>query len=176
MAMQNKSHAVMAQRFEAIDSFDDFPTPPWAARALFEHVLVKNELKNLRCIEPACGRGFMSEVLKEYFLEVHASDICDYGYGKVEDFLMIDAANADWIITNPPFNLAEEFVTNALSQARFGVAILVRTGFLEGIGRHKRLFSRFPPTFLAQFVERVPIVRGRIDPKASSATSYAWFV
>lgn len=27
---QNISHAVMAQRVEALDSLDDFPTPPWA--------------------------------------------------------------------------------------------------------------------------------------------------
>ncbi|MGH8525505.1 MAG: SAM-dependent methyltransferase, partial [Gammaproteobacteria bacterium] len=32
--MQNTSHAVMAQRLEPKDSFDDFPTPPWATRAL----------------------------------------------------------------------------------------------------------------------------------------------
>jgi hypothetical protein len=29
---------------------------------------------------------------------------------------------------------------------------------------------------IAQFVERVPIVKGRWDPDASSATAYAWFV
>ena len=37
--VQNTSHAVMAQRIEAADSPDDFPTPPWATRALIEHVL-----------------------------------------------------------------------------------------------------------------------------------------
>jgi len=39
MGKQNTSHAVMAQRFEAKDSLDDFPTPPWATRALLEHVI-----------------------------------------------------------------------------------------------------------------------------------------
>lgn len=37
--MQNTSHAVMAQRIEAKDSPDDFPTPPWATRALCEYIL-----------------------------------------------------------------------------------------------------------------------------------------
>jgi hypothetical protein len=37
--MQNRSHAVMAQRIEAADSPDDFPTPPWATRGLMEHVV-----------------------------------------------------------------------------------------------------------------------------------------
>ena len=33
---QNTSYAVMAQRAEAKDSLDDFPTPPWATRALID--------------------------------------------------------------------------------------------------------------------------------------------
>ena len=174
--MQNKSHAIMSQRFEPINSLDDFPTPPWATRALFKYVFDKNKMVFRKCIEPACGRGFMAEVLKEHFLEVDSFDIYNYGYGEIKDFLATNKIKTDWIITNPPFNLAEKFVIKALSQAQSGVAILVRTVFLEGIGRHKRLFSLFPPTFLAQFVERVPIVKGRVDSKVSSATSYAWFV
>jgi hypothetical protein len=31
--------AVMAQRREPPDALDYFPTPPWATRALFRHVL-----------------------------------------------------------------------------------------------------------------------------------------
>ena len=38
--MQNTSHAVMAQRAELKNSLDDFPTPPWATRALVQHVIV----------------------------------------------------------------------------------------------------------------------------------------
>ena len=33
---QNRSSAVMQQRKEPHDSLDDFPTPPWATRALCE--------------------------------------------------------------------------------------------------------------------------------------------
>ena len=66
--MQNTSHAVMAQRVEPKDSADDFPTPPWAARALLEHVLRNpGELATMTCLEPACGAGHMAKVLKEYF-------------------------------------------------------------------------------------------------------------
>jgi hypothetical protein len=38
------------------------------------------------------------------------------------------------------------------------------------------LFRDRPPTLYAPFVERVPMVKGRWDPGASTATSYAWFV
>ena len=64
--MQNTSHAVMAQRNEPKDSPDDFPTPPWATRALLEHVLDdKATLRDMTCLEPACGAGHMARVLKD---------------------------------------------------------------------------------------------------------------
>ena len=176
--MQNTSHAVMSQRVEASDSPDDFPTPPWATRALLEHVVGAGNLGGLTCLEPACGAGHMAKVLKEYFGEVQCSDAYEYGYAPVRDFLSYpyETNAVDWVITNPPFRLAEEFVHRSLSVARVGVAMLVRTVFLESVGRYNRLFLNDPPTKFAQFVERVPMVKGRLDEKASTATGYAWLV
>ena len=174
---QNRSHAVMAQRHESADSVDDFPTPPWATRALIEHVIGRENVTGKACFEPACGRGYMAEPLRSYFEDVLASDIVDYGYGKVVDFLSAKPPKGvDWVITNPPFRLAEDFFHRAMAMANVGVAVLVRTVFLEGIGRLERVFSKHPPTLVAQFSERVPMVRGRLDRKASTATGYAWVV
>ncbi|MSO70981.1 MAG: SAM-dependent methyltransferase [Alphaproteobacteria bacterium] len=177
--MQNTSHAVMAQRTEARDSPDDFPTPPWATRALIEHVLApRHDLSTKSCLEPACGAGHMARVLKEYFDTVSCSDAHDYGYGPIRDFLTFPFAmnSSDWVITNPPFRLGEEFVIRALKVAREGVAILARTVFIESVGRYRNLFERMPPTKFAQFTERVPMVRGRLDRKATTATGYAWMI
>ena len=177
MGKQNTSHAVMAQRFEAKDSLDDFPTPPWATRALLKHVIPNKDLARHSVWEPACGVGHMAKVLKEYFGRVDASDIFPYGHDEVMDFLGPQVVrDTDWIITNPPFRLAEAFALKALSLTKSGVALLVRTVFIESVGRHERLFSRFKPAFVAQFTERVAMVRGRLDPKASTATGYAWIV
>lgn len=178
MKQQNKSTAVMARRFENAQSLDDFPTPPWATRALIEHILNNDpSLKGQTCVEPACGRGYMAAALKEYFGQVHSSDIHNYGYGFVSDFLLSDPdIKYDWLITNPPFNLAESFIRKGLSKVEVGLAVLVRTMFIEGVGRHTRLFSEKPPSIVAQFSERVPIVKGRLDANASSATGYAWLV
>lgn len=177
--MQNTSHAVMAQRVEAGDSPDDFPTPPWATRALIEHIIGnKTILKNQTCLEPACGAGHMAKVLKDYFGNVTPSDAYWYGYGSLADFLSepYRKKSFDWVITNPPFRLAEAFVLNALEVARVGVAILARTVFLESSGRFESIFKETPPSKFAQFVERVPMVKGRLDPKVTTATGYAWFV
>jgi hypothetical protein len=177
--MQNTSHAVMAQRNEPMDSADDFPTPPWATRGLIEYILEnKRSLAKMSCLEPACGAGHMAKVLKEYFGQVQSADAYRYGYGYQRDFLTYpyETNAVDWVITNPPFRLAEEFVLRALNVAREGVAILARTVFLESVGRYDSIFRDRPPTKFAQFSERVPMVRGRLDIKATTATGYAWLV
>ena len=175
--MQNTSHAVMAQRTEGKRSLDDFPTPPWATRALVEHVIDAKPLAQMTCLEPACGRGHMSVALADYFADVHSSDVFDYGFGSVSDFLKAKPiVPYDWVITNPPFRLAEDFIERSLKIARHGVAMLARTVFIESVGRYERLFKTRPPAIVAQFTERVPMVKGRIDRKASTATGYAWIV
>jgi hypothetical protein len=120
----------------------------------------------------------MAKVLNEYFGQVRCSDAYDYGYGDIQDFLTYPHASnsVDWIITNPPFRLAEQFILRALPLARVGVAILARTVFLESVGRYDAIFRDHPPTNVAQFTERVPMVKGRLDNTATTATSYAWFV
>jgi hypothetical protein len=177
--MQNTSHAVMAQRAELKNSLDDFPTPPWATRALVEHVIrSKSDLTSMTCLEPACGRGHMSVALARYFREISSLDVFDYGFGGIADFLKAKhiEQSFDWVITNPPFRLGEEFISRSLEIARHGVAMLTRTVFIESVGRYERLFRFNPPSRFAQFTERVPMVKGRVDKKASTATGYGWLV
>ena len=188
MNAQNKTHAVMSQRHEDSDSLDYFPTPPWATRALFWQVLMQPqfalfpriEKSDDSCLEPACGGGHMVKVLSEHFSKVESCDIADYGQDRIQDFLALEYSQVigayDYIITNPPFNLAEEFVRKALPMTRKCVAIFARTQFMESIGRYERLFKPNPPAIIAQFSERVPIVKGRLSATASTATSYAWFI
>lgn len=175
----------MARRVEPPDSLDFFPTPPWATRALCEHVLPKvgaPVLGVMRVWEPAAGEGHMAEVLRESFGDVIASDVHDYGKGyAVGSFVgdgpdrMAAPAGVDWIITNPPFNLAIDFARRAIAEARRGCALLVRTTWLESDERWQ-LFCRTPPTHVAVFMGRVAMLRGRWEPGASTATSYAWVI
>src|ERR1043166_6603069 len=181
MALTAKGFAaVMARRREPPDALDYFPTPPWATRALFRHVLPSISIDAIgRAWEPACGEGHMAEVIAEFTRsQVTASDIYQYGYGTATHDFLHDVAltTADWIITNPPFSVACEFTLRALDLAADGVATLVRTQWIEGLGRYEKLFRDRPPTLYAPFVERVPMVKGRWDPDASTATAYAWFV
>ena len=144
-----------------------------------EHVIADcGPFSKMTCLEPACGAGHMSKVLKEYFGEVRSSDAYQYGYGAVRNYLDVpyEANAVDWVITNPPFRLAQDFVHRSLVVARRGVAVLVRTVFIESVGRYRNLFEKTPPTICAQYTERVPMVKGRLDRKASTATGYAWLI
>ena len=92
------------------------------------------------------------------------------------DFLDPDfgtAIEADWIVSNPPFKIGAAFVAEARWWARRGVAMLLRTAFLESAGRYPLMADL---TLHAPFSERVPMVKGRWDPEASSATAYSWFI
>lgn len=180
----------MSQRVEAHDSLDYFPTPPWATRALCEWLIDMKQPMDLQTAwDPACGECDMSRTLAEYFKWVFASDIKDYSYdrgkeqGRVSDFLIewnhppsFAAHPRDWIITNPPFRLGEQFAQVALKHARHGAALLVRTAFLEGADRYNSLYVSTPPSDILQFAERVPMFKGRLDRYGSSATAYCWLV
>jgi len=176
---QNRSSAVMQQRSEPHNSLDDFPTPPWATRALCELLIAQGYiLRTSKAREPAANRGHMVLPLTEYFGAVEASDIHDYGAGFPQsDYLFgPDQDPTDWTITNPPFRLAEQFISRALRTSTKGVAVIVRSAFLEGVGRNDRLFSVTPPTDILQFTERVVMHKGKLSAKGSTATSYCWLV
>jgi hypothetical protein len=193
---QNTSSAVMQQRTEAHDSLDDFPTPPWATRALCEMLTIRIEgFPVFNCREPAANRGHMVKPLNEHFTDVYASDIHDYGVGfQVKDYLFGPCEPIDWTISNPPFRLAEQFIIKAIGESTEGVAMIVRSAFLEGQGRFKTLFNVHRPSHVFQFTERVVMHKGRLlDPnkvyefkdkktgktvlkKPTTATAYCWVV
>lgn len=171
--------SVMSNRAPAAPGeLDYFPTPPWAARAGGE-LIQRLDPGPWSCWEPACGEGHMAHGLLDYFEGgVFASDIFDYGYGSVRDFLADDggAPSVDWIVSNPPFIKGEAFVRRAWPLARRGVAMLLRLVFLEGAARYRLFYEDCLLSAVAPFAERVPMVKGRWDPNASSATAYAWFI
>lgn len=202
-ARPSGGRAVMEQRSEAHDSLDDFPTPPFATRALIEHVIMpmyanapeiaRLKLRKMSVREPCANRGYMVKPLAEYFGAVFASDIFDYGAGyPQQDYLFPGGViPAHWSIFNPPFRLGMQFIQKSFDTPNWcGTAALVRTAFLEGGDRFHKLYRDNPPTIVAQFVERVIMTKGIVrDPneeywdaekkewrRPSTATSYCWLV
>ncbi len=150
---------------------DFYPTPRWATQALVDHESFEGEIW-----EPACGDGDMAKVLSEAGLNVFSSDLYDREFGASDiDFLKSNLV-FDNIITNPPYNLAGEFVLHALRQAEKKVAFLLRLAFLEGAARQKNIFQKTPLVRVWVFSERVTFYPKGEERSSGGTTAYAWFV
>ena len=179
-----ESGADIAALNELHHGLEFFPTPPWSVRAMVASleaggVTAFGNFGIHRILEPACGRGHIMVPLRELGLCVHGLDIHDHGIGEpFGDFLKtpFDVDSYDAVITNPPFKLAEAFVTKGLEIAE-QVIILCRLSFLNSVGRYDLHFAGPGGNLktLMPCIERVPMVLGRYNPQASTATEFAWF-
>lgn len=154
-----------------LEGADFYPTPAWAT-----HALIQKETFSGDVWECACGDGAMSQVLTQSGLNVISSDLHDRGFGShgVDFTKAIDScAN---VITNPPYNLAEDFVRVGLKVVQKKLALLLRLAFLEGAGRQRTIFSCVPPARIWVFSERITFYPKGAVRKGSGTTAYAWFI
>ena len=130
--------------------------------------------------EPACGDGALCKVLEEHDYEVIATNLIDRGHGTAGvDFLLEHELRAPAIVTNPPGSLATEFAVHANNLGANFIALLLRTKFLSGRDRHERLFTRYPPAFIYQFIERIRFFAGDTpedEQPGWDTEDFAWFV
>jgi len=126
--------------------------------------------------ECACGDGAISKVLKDSKYNVFSSDVNDYGYGDVLDFLKTSTVK-DNIVTNPPFNQALEFVIKSKELAKYKIAMFLKTSFLEGAKRYNMFQDTlFPLRTVYQFSKRVSFGKDDGTHKNGGMIAFAWFV
>ncbi len=127
--------------------------------------------------ECAAGAGDMTRVLERHFNYVCASDVHPLTpEAFTRDFLVDPPVGCDAIITNPPYDRAEEFARRGLEHIRAGrtsvVAMLVRNEFdcaagrsdLFGAPEHAaRITLRWRPRWIA-------------DSTGSPRHNYSWHV
>ena len=106
---------------------DDFyPTPSWCTEVLLRHWRPRGVVW-----EPAAGDGAIVDVIREYFYPTWATDLHQRRsdiQGGVDFFAAIPPVTEFSIVTNPPNNLAEEFLREALKLTS-NVAMLFRHEF-----------------------------------------------
>lgn len=157
---------------------DLYETPEWATLALKPHI--PSRVHDIW--EPACGSGKMARALRSIKWGVYRSDIepqkgCDFP----ADFLKYrKPIHVDAIITNPPYNLATEFIEHALDRMKPNkgmVAMLLRCDFDHAKGR-RHLFGDCPA-----FAKKVVLTKRIVwfagengKPKASPSFNHAWFL
>ena len=130
--------------------------------------------KSLTVCEPACGAGAISNILKERWDKNLVS-----AYDKETNFLT-ETGNYDYIITNPPFSLAQEFILNAKMVANKKFALLLPLSYLHGKKRFDEIYSdrEFPLKKVYVFT-RYPMLGEKLREDGKYTTGmmvYAWFV
>ena len=160
---------------------DYYATPDIATELLCELETFSKDI-----LEPACGQGAISKVLKKHGYNVESMDLIDRGYGEGGvDFLQYDEVVDKDIITNPPYSLAVEFVEHAMDIVTDGhkVAFFLKLTFLEGEKR-RALFKKYPPKKIYVSVSRIDCAKNgefKLDKDGNQkhsggAVCYAWFV
>lgn len=171
--------------------FDYYATDPRAIAPLLE----REDFGNV-VYEPAVGQGHLAIEIARSGRKVLSTDIKHrpsyngdifvYKFVGVLDFLKAEKKHLKYvlgddvddfdIITNPPYNLATEFIYKSLEVIPQGrkVVMLLRIQFLESIKR-KKLFEETPLKAIYVFSDRVNCaINGNPEGfRGSSAICYA---
>lgn len=132
---------------------DFYPTPPDVTVALVKAIGI---IPGTRVWEPACGEGHMVRALENCGCTVVGTDI-NMGV----DFLSAPYQPCDWIITNPPFYIADKFIERCLCFDR-PFALLLKSQYWHARKRLP-LFQAHPPTtiFSTHLEARLPVQNQR---------------
>ena len=149
-----------------------------------EDLLLKENVHG-RVLEPCVGGGHIADVLKTVADRVDCTDLIDRGYDGtvVLDFLEQNVSPIyDWVVTNPPYKLAQDFIEQSLRATKDGghVAMFLKIQFLEG-NKRKLFFEDTPPKTVYVFSKRQnPLRNGEpLDEKGkpwSTTMCFSWFV
>ncbi|NCB78547.1 MAG: hypothetical protein EOM41_00845 [Bacilli bacterium] len=166
---------------------DLYNTPEVALDKLFAHPSVGINI-NSRFLEPCCGKGVITEYLKKQQkiedYNIWSMDIVDHGYDQLdstEDFLALDVdafcddifVEPEYIITNPPYKLAKEFVLKGLKVAKEQYHLL-RLSFLEGKSRYEELFALGHLKGVYVFTSRITCSEGIEEIPTANSVTYCW--
>lgn len=132
-------------------------------------------------LEPFCGVGSMSEVIKQHGHNVLSYDIVDRGYGLVGDFYRTEFPRRKFdIITNPPYDNVIDVVLRCLDICKEKVAVLMPLRYLSSGSSYNELYKKYPPKSVYVYQERICIAKNADFEKYNNAGAnmeiYAWYI
>jgi hypothetical protein len=156
---------VLTQQIEEImrkEIKNDFVrTPKEITEALLKYEKFDGEI-----LEPCCGDGAISEVLKKSGYKVKSQDKFDYGYGKQKD-LFEDLDVYDNIITNPPFTQQQKVKKHLLLNTKKKLCLL---WYVKNLGNEVE-------TKTSKNLKAVYVFNKKIDWKETKlGWLFAWYV
>lgn len=124
---------------------DFYPTPPECTIALLDFLEAESSFYGSKNVwEPACGDGAITSVLRSRGHAVIGTDIL---HGEDENFLTMPIPTAaEWIITNPPFSRAADFIRRA-HETGLPFALLLKATYWHS-KRRQALFFQKPPDYV----------------------------
>jgi hypothetical protein len=156
---------------------DFYETPAWCTNALLRQWMITPEEGVVW--EPAAGDGAITEVVKKHHFMVYETDLIDHSKRGIDqrNFLHTEVCMGAFIITNPPYIHALEFIEHALKLTeadKGGVAMLLRNEYDCAKGR-RHLF-RDCKAFDRKVVltKRPQWIKGEL--KASPRHNFAWYI
>lgn len=152
---------VLANR-SAIDrnKVDFYETPPLATIALLDFLEKNGCLCPGHSIwEPACGSGKIAEILRNRGYNVISTDLNDFGYGETGIDFLSEQRECDWIITNPPFSKATEFIKHA-RDLHVNCALLLKSQFWHAKSR-LNMFQNDAPSYVLPLTWRPDFLYGQ---------------
>lgn len=149
---------------------DFYPTPSSVTEELLKHVQVKGTV-----LEICSGAEDISKVLRANNLTTYTNDIALYTHAQshfdaASDQLYLYHKDADWVVTNPPFNQAIGIVKKAVEKVP-NVAMLLRISFLEPTYDRQDWLHENPPNKVIY----LPRISFTGDGKTDSVTHF-WCV
>lgn len=157
----------------------DFYQTPFSVTEQFLNQHTEFDL-NRTVLEPCCGNGAIYQVLTQYF-KTNKIDTNDLFLPGGYDFLKYNGKKYDYIITNPPFSLADEIVQKCKQIAKKQFALLHDNHFNHGINRfNNKIFldPKYKLKYEYTFVRRPFLTEFiREDGKYNTGMmAYCWFV
>lgn len=150
---------------------DFYETPYSISRHLLNREVFDT---NLTVCEPACGDGAIVNILKEKWDE---NKITSYDIDK--NFLN-DSQQYDYIITNPPFSIAQDFIKQAKKLAKIKFAFLLPLSYLHGKKRHDEIYMDKSYGLEKIYVfTRYPMLGDKLREDGKYRTGmmvYAWYI
>jgi len=150
---------------------DFYPTPGWATREL-----LKRQEMGGYIVEPCNGDGDITRELDQAGLMVMTNDLDRNrqaaSHEDATDWRFWDGLSVcHWVVSNPPFSVADKIVPMAFRRATMGVAMLLRISYLEPCEGRGAWLAMYPPTRLIV----LPRISFTGDGNTDLATC-AWYV
>lgn len=159
----------------ARNELDFYETPPALVKALLDHVEIKGTVFEPCAGDMAIARFFPGCLTNDIDMDRETNMYLDISQWESWQYLN---RPHDWVVTNPPFNLAEKILPQAFKWANKGVAFLLRLSYLEPT-LDRGLWLHQHREFLSHVIVFNPRPRFRRNKKGQLATdsvTVAWFV